>query len=132
MDPARLDALPLFAGLDEAQRAAIAEVVREVNIPAGEHLATQGEFAYDFFVIERGEAEIRRGDELVATVGEGDVVGEIGLLLTGTRTATILATRPLTVVAMFTREFKQLESQVPQLAESLRALLRERMARPAR
>ena len=36
-------------------------------------------------MIEEGEAEIRRGDELVATVGEGDVVGEIGLLVTGTR-----------------------------------------------
>ena len=132
MEPARLESLPLFAGLGDAQRAAIAEVVREVTIPAGDHLATQGEYAYEFFVIEQGEAEIRRGDELVATVGEGDVVGEIGLLVTGTRTATILATRPLTVVAMFTREFKRLESQVPELAESLRALLRERMAGRAR
>ena len=128
MDPARLESLPLFAGLDEAQRAAVAGSLRELTLPAGERLAAQGEFAYDFFVIESGEAEIRRGDELVATVGEGDVVGEIGLLLTGTRTASIVATRPLTVVAMFTREFKRLEQQVPELAAGLRSLLRERIA----
>ena len=132
MDPARLATLPLFAGLDDAQRAAVAESVRELQLPAGERLATQGEFAYEFFVIEEGEAEIRRGDELVATVGEGDVVGEIGLLVTGTRTASIVATRPLTVVAMFAREFKRLDQQVPELAAGLRALLRERMAGPAR
>ncbi len=132
MDAARLETLPLFAGLDEAQRAAVAESVREVTIPAGERLATQGEFAYDFFVIEQGRAEIRRGGDLVATVGEGDVVGEIGLLLTGTRTASIVATQPMTVVAMFTREFKRLEKQVPELAERLRATVRERMAGAAR
>ena len=124
--------MPLFAGLDEAQRAAVAESVREVKIPAGDRLATQGEFAYDFFVIEQGRAEIRRGGDLVATVGEGDVVGEIGLLLTGTRTASIIATQPTTVVAMFTREFKRLEKQVPELAERLRATVRERMAGAAR
>ncbi|HYI19107.1 MAG TPA: cyclic nucleotide-binding domain-containing protein [Solirubrobacteraceae bacterium] len=132
MDAARLETLPLFAGLDEAQRTAVAESVREVKIPAGERLATQGEFAYDFFVIEQGRAEIRRGGDLVATVGEGDVVGEIGLLLTGTRTASIIATQPTTVVAMFTREFKRLEKQVPELAERLRATVRERMAGAAR
>ena len=132
MDPARVATLPLFAGLDEAQRAAIAEVVREVTIPAGEHLATQGEYAYEFFAIERGEAEIRRGAELGAPGGEGDVVGALGLLVPGTRTASIIATRPMTVVAMFTREFRRLEAQVPELAAGLRGLLRERMAGPAR
>ena len=60
------------------------------------------------------------------------MVGEIGLLLTGTRTASIVATRPTTVVAMFTREFKRLEKQVPEMAERLRATVRERMAGAAR
>ena len=132
MDPARLESLPLFARLDDAQRAAVAGSVREVTLPAGEPLATQGEHAYEFFVIESGEAEIRRGDELVATAGPGDVVGEIGLLLTGTRTASIVATQPLTVVAVFAREFRRLEREVPELAGSLRVLVRERTAGPTR
>ena len=43
-----------------------------------------------------------------------------------------MATRPLTVVAMFTREFKRLEKQVPEIAAGLRALVRERIPGPAR
>jgi CRP-like cAMP-binding protein len=132
MDPARLESLPLFAGLDDAQRATVAGSLRELTLPAGGKLATQGELAYEFFVIEAGEAEIRRGDELVATVGAGDVVGEIGLLLTGRRTASIIATRPLTAVAMFTREFTRLEQQMPGIAAHLRTLVRERTAGSAR
>ena len=63
-----------------------------------------------FFVIESGEADVRRGDEVIASVGAGDVIGEMGLLVTGTRTASIVATTPMTLVAMFTREFRRIEA----------------------
>ena len=129
MDPERLAALPVFAALDDGERAEVAACTREVTIAAGDTVAKEGDNAYEFFVIEAGEAEVRRGDEVIASVREGDVVGEIGLLVTGTRTASIVATTPMTLVAMFSREFKQLDTHVPAIAESLRATIRERVAR---
>ena len=129
MDPERLAGLPLFAELDEGERAELAACTREVTIPAGAMVAAQGDNAYEFFVIEAGEAEVRRGGEVIASVGPGDVIGEIGLLVTGTRTASIVATTPMTLVAMFAREFKQIERSMPAIAKSLRATMRERVAR---
>jgi CRP/FNR family transcriptional regulator, cyclic AMP receptor protein len=129
MDPERLAGLPLFADLDEEQLAEVAECTREVAIAAGETLASQGDNAYEFFVIEAGEAEVRRDGEVIASVGQGDVVGEIGLLVTGARTASIIATTPMTLVAMFSREFRQIERRMPEIATSLRATMRERVAR---
>jgi len=129
MDPDRLAGLPLFAELDESERAEVAACTREVTVAAGDAVATQGENAYEFFVIESGEAEIRRGEEVIATVREGDVVGEIGLLVTGTRTASVVATTPLTLVAMFSRECKRVESRMPAIAARLRETMRDRVAR---
>jgi len=129
MDPARLDGLPLFADLADDERAEAAACTREVMVAAGDTLAAQGDNAYEFFVIETGEAEVRRGGEVIASVRQGDVVGEIGLLVTGTRTASIVATTPMTLIAMFSREFKQIETRMPVIAESLRATIRERVAR---
>jgi CRP/FNR family transcriptional regulator, cyclic AMP receptor protein len=129
MDPQRLAALPLFADLDDAERAEVAACTREVTIAAGETLAAQGEHAYEFFVIEAGEAEVRKDGQFVRTVGQGDVVGEIGLLVTGARTASVVATTPMTLVAIFSREFKQIEQRMPAIAKSLRATMRERVAR---
>ena len=80
-------------------------------------------------MIEAGEADVHRGGEVIASVAEGDVIGEIGLLVTGTRTASIVATTPMTLVAMFSREFKQLETRVPGIAQGLRDTMRERVAR---
>ena len=129
MDPERLAALPLFADLGAAERAEIAACAREVSVPAGEAVTAQGDNAYEFFVIEDGEAEVRKGGESVRFVRRGDVVGEIGLLATGTRTATVVATTPMTLVAIFSREFKQIEKRMPAIAEMLRETMRERVAR---
>jgi CRP/FNR family transcriptional regulator, cyclic AMP receptor protein len=129
MDPDRLAGLPVFADLDDDQRAEVAGCTREVTVEPGTTVAAQGDNAYEFFVIETGEAEVRRGEEVIASVGQGDVVGEIGLLVTGARTASIVATTPMTLIAMFSREFKQIETRMPTIAKSLRATMRDRVAR---
>jgi CRP-like cAMP-binding protein len=129
MEPARLDQIPLFAALSAEERAEVAACLREVTVDAGISLATQGENAYELFVIEAGEAEVRKDGEIVRTLSAGDVFGEIGVLATGTRTASVVATSPMRVVAMFVREFKQLESRMPALARSLRETMAERVGR---
>ena len=129
MDPERLAGLPLFADLDDGERAEVAACAREVNIAAGDTLATEGENAYEFFVIEAGEAEVHKDGQIIGSVGPGDVVGEIGLLVTGARTASVVATTPMTLVAIFSRDFKQIEKRLPAIAKSLRATMRERVAR---
>jgi CRP/FNR family transcriptional regulator, cyclic AMP receptor protein len=129
MDPARLEGLALFAELDDDERAEVAACVREVEVAAGDTVATQGDNAYEFFVIEAGEAEVRRGDEVIASLRQGEVFGETGVLMTGIRTASVVAVTPMRLVAMFSREFKQIESRVPGIAATLRATMRERVAR---
>jgi CRP-like cAMP-binding protein len=129
MDPSRIEQIPLFAGLTADERAEVAACLREVTVDAGTALTTQGEHAYELFVIEAGDAEVRKDDEVVRTLGPGDVFGEIGLLATGTRTASVVSTSPMRLVAMFSREFKQLERRMPSLAKSLRETMASRVAR---
>jgi CRP-like cAMP-binding protein len=128
MEPARIEHLPLFADLSAEDRAEVAACLREVAVDPGTSLVTQGENAYELFVIEAGEAEVRKDGKVVRTLGAGDAVGEIGLLATGTRTASVTATSPLRLVAMFSRDFKQLERRVPGLAKSLRQTMAARVA----
>jgi CRP-like cAMP-binding protein len=128
MEPARFAQIPLFADLTDAQRADVAACMREVTVDAGTSLATQGDNAYELFVIEAGEAEVRKDGQVVRTLGPGDFFGEIGLLATGTRTASVAATSPMRLLAMFSREYKQLEQRTPGLTESLRKTMAERIA----
>ena len=68
-----------------------------------------------------------RDGEITAAVGPGEVVGEIGLLVTGTRTASIVATGDMTLIAMFSREFRTLARTHPAIADRVRATMRERV-----
>jgi CRP-like cAMP-binding protein len=100
-----------------------------LTVEAGATLAVEGDNAYELFVIEEGEAEVRREGETIATLREGDVFGEIGVLVTGTRRATVVASTPMRLVGMFSRDFKQVESRMPAIADRLREIMRERVAR---
>ena len=126
MDTAALDQIPLFADLTNEERAEIAASLRDVAVEPGAMLTVQGDNAWELFVILSGEAEVRRNGEVVRTVGPGDVLGEIGLLATGTRTASVVATSPMRLGAMFLREFNQLDRRLPGLARSLRTAMANR------
>ena len=73
--------------------------------------------------IETGTADVLRDGQVVGTVGPGDVVGEIAVIAAGRRTATVVATSPMRLIAVFKRDVWALERSAPQVAERLRALL---------
>ena len=54
--------------------------------------------------------------------------GEIGVLATGKRTASVVATSQMQLAAMFSREYKQLEARMPTLAKALRETMAKRVA----
>jgi CRP-like cAMP-binding protein len=131
VDAALVDAVPLFAALPADVRSELAEAFDEVTVPAGERIASQGDFAYELFAVLEGTARIEQDGAAVATVGPGDVIGEIGLMMTGRRTAAIVAESAVRLLAIFEQTFRQLCRQHPDLAEAVHAQSRGRFTRPA-
>ncbi len=81
-----------------------------------------------FFVVISGEAEIRKGDHVVAFRGPNDFYGEISLLLDRPRTATVVARSDMTLEVIERRDFKQLLADHPELYEPLLTAMAERLA----
>jgi CRP/FNR family cyclic AMP-dependent transcriptional regulator len=129
MDPSRLKTIPLFAELSEHERGLIAQWADEVDIREGEHLVHQGAFAHEFFVILEGTAEVTKDGEHVTDLGPGDFFGEIALLEEERRTASVTATSAMKVVVMFGRDFRQMDHQMPHVAQKIHQTLEERLKR---
>lgn len=126
MDEARLAAIPLFASLSKSERATLSRFTNTMEIPEGTELVREGEFSYEFFVIEHGRAEVTRADQAVAELGPGDFMGEMGLLGGIQRNATVTALTQMTVIVMSGQEFRSVSAEIPSVAEQLRGACRER------
>jgi CRP/FNR family transcriptional regulator, cyclic AMP receptor protein len=75
-----------------------------------------------------GEVEVRQGDRIIATRGPGECVCEIALLDKRPRTATVVATTPVSVDGLSRREFVSLLAEAPELSEQLLATMAQRLA----
>ena len=110
MDKGRMKAIPLFANLDDHDLQVIATFANETSVSEGDVLVREGDFSYELMAIEEGEAEVRRGDTMVATLGPGDFFGEMGVLKNELRTATIVAKSPMRLITLTTWELKRMRN----------------------
>jgi CRP-like cAMP-binding protein len=125
-DVERIASIPVFAGLPDRELELIARAASPVEADAGHVIMAEGDFGHCMFIIESGTAEITRDGQVLASVGPGDVIGEIAVLTSGRRTASIVATTPLRLWSLFKRDVWKLEEQAPGAAKRLRDVLDER------
>ena len=131
-DPNRLGNVPLFAELSRDELQQVASWLELRHADAGDRICGEGAPGYSFFVIEEGTADVTRSGEPAAALGAGDFFGELAIVGNGRRTATVTASSPLTYYAMFGSDFRVLEREQPRVAESIRRVVAERLARTAR
>ena len=124
MDRELIASSSFFAGLSDAELDAVARVASEHEFAADETLMTEGEFGYALFVIQSGSADIKHGGETIASAGPGDVVGEIAVLA-GRRTASVVATSPITALGFFKRDVWKLEEGCPGAALRIRTAMEQ-------
>jgi CRP-like cAMP-binding protein len=128
IDAARLRSFPLFGDLDEYDLSQVARWVVEVDAEPGELLIEQGSMPYELFLIEEGTVDVVRDGEPLATLGVGDVVGEIALLAQHRRMASVVARTPVRALALHVDALQELTEEMPELGDELRALMERRRA----
>lgn len=112
--------LPRFPGVTRHELATIARNVTEVRLDSGTVLTREGTYSPQVFLIVDGTAEVRLGDQVIATLGAGDVCGELALLGGQRRTATVVATSDVVALVSNPREFAAILADEPRLAARIR------------
>jgi len=129
--PARVDALrrvPLFADLDDETVADLARSATEVEVPRGHVLLERGQEGAGLFVVLGGTAEVHVGESRIE-VGEGEILGELSLLVPGLRhTARVQAGDGFRALAVRRDDFETLLGDHPQMAVAMLRVLARRLA----
>jgi len=126
MDTSRLAAVPILAELPEAERDELATALKEAQLDAGRNVITLDTYGTAVYFIEQGEAEVRAEDGATYTRGPGDAVGEIAMILTGQRTASVVARTPMRLLSLSGQDYERIRPRVPEFEGSLRRIGLER------
>ena len=119
---------PLFEGLSKKELATLAAATDDLKVEAGTILCREGRTGHEFFVIVDGEADVTKGGKRLATRSGGDFVGEIALLTTKKRTATVTATTPLRCFVLTQSAFQRVLEENPSVQIKVLKALAERIA----
>ncbi|MCB9534721.1 MAG: cyclic nucleotide-binding domain-containing protein [Myxococcales bacterium] len=128
-----VDTSPLFRDLSPGARAALLRGFEAREVPADAVLVEQGAPAGDLWLVVDGEVTVHRreGDDeavQVATLGPGEVFGEIALLTGEPATATVRTTRDGRLDVLGADAFAAVRAAHPEVAERLKALGADRVA----
>jgi len=118
----------LFEGLSRKELTEVARVAEDLQVAAGTVLCKEGGLGREFFVIVEGTAEVTRGGRPVATRRDGEFFGEIALLTTTTRTATVRATTPLRCLILTRGDFRRVLDENRSIERKVTQALAERLA----
>lgn len=126
----RLLGYPAFAGCDRSDVAALVAAGGSFTLPAGWPLVEQGVPGDAVYVITDGEARVFHMREQIATIGPGDIVGEMALLGGGQRRATVTTATRVSGLRVENAAMLNLFAERPQLRDVLRAAYEQHQASP--
>lgn len=124
---ARIEKLPLFRDCSHKELAAVADVLVEEEIEPGAVLTREGQDGGTAYIIVEGHAEVVREGHTLASVGPGEIVGELSLLDQQPRIATVQAVTALRMLAFSHDDFAKLMATVPELSQALLSVLAKRV-----
>ena len=121
-----LSGVPLFEGLGTYALTEIAENAVKTYVRPQMTLAKQGDHGFGFAVILSGHADVKVDGEVVATLGPGDVFGEMSLATGARRSADVVSKAQMVVAQMMIWDYRSLVDKHPEVKDRIDQLVADR------
>ena len=123
----KLRGVSFFEGFSDDELQRVADLAEEVEAEPGAVLIDQGRVGQECFVILSGRAGVYSGNEHIATLEAGAVVGEMALIDHRPRTASVIAESPMELISLDAAAFKQLLETMPKIHDRVMETLYARL-----
>jgi signal-transduction protein with cAMP-binding, CBS, and nucleotidyltransferase domain len=120
--------VPLFAGLSVRQRKKISTLFKTLTLPKGEVLFNQGDDGDSLYIVARGTVEIVRNSRKVSVLSAGAFFGELALLSSIPRTATVTTVHPSILLELSKSKFDRLLDSDQNLKRHIQKVGERRLA----
>jgi CRP-like cAMP-binding protein len=109
----------MFSSLSKKELSMISRAADVITVKDGAEIVREGTFGHDFYLIVEGAATVRRNGRKVADLGPGSYFGELSLLDSGPRSATVIADGDTELAVIGRREFMAVLDDVPAVTHKL-------------
>lgn len=132
MDPNRLKEIPIFSNLSDEEARRLAAFATETSVAEGQILMKQGDFSTELIAIQEGTADVIQDGKKIASLKDGDLIGEMGLLEREPRNADVIATSPMRVMKLTHWEIRRMsDDTVSRIKEIIAERRKNGVADPA-
>jgi CRP/FNR family transcriptional regulator, cyclic AMP receptor protein len=125
MDSNRLKEIPIFSHLSEEEANRLAAFATETSVADGQILMKQGDYSTELIGIEEGTADVIQDGKKIASLKEGDLIGEMGLIEREPRNADVIATSPMRVMKLTHWEIRRMSEETLNRIKEIVAARRE-------
>jgi PPM family protein phosphatase len=111
--------MPLFRPLNDREILRVLQVTDVAAFQNGERVINEGETGEELFIVLSGQLKVQRGGADLATLKPGDHVGEMALVRSQPRSATVVSDGPSELMLIRRTEFFEILRKEHQLAVKL-------------
>ncbi len=119
MGDVNLDHIDRFSDLSDDEVQQIAKTGTYVTVPENWALMGEGTAADKAYLLISGEVSVRRDGQEVATLGPGEIFGEMGIVNHKLRTATVISKTRLECLHFTREQIEKLEDEIPAFKKAL-------------
>ena len=121
----------LFSNLTPQEIGSLIDHMDRMNFAPGDTLVQEGDPGDWFFIVQKGKVKTNQkkwliGNKEIATLGSKDFFGEIALLSSGKRSATLTAVENTVCFSMYKSQFAELVEKCPNFREEMERLVAQR------
>ncbi len=121
----------LFRPFTKQERRHLIELFKASEVPGGTVILRAGELSEGLYVVLSGQVEVRKGNEVVASLREGELFGEMSLLTRSPAAASVVALRRTSLLRMPRGDFNTIMMTHPQILELVSELAEDRRKQTA-
>jgi CRP-like cAMP-binding protein len=122
-----LKGVDLFSAIPGEELSQVAQIAEEVDIEAGETIIQEGDLGDSAYLIVNGKVRVHRGAVEIAVLGERQVFGEMSILDSEPRSASVSALTDVALLKIHHDDFTDILAEKSEIAQGIIKVLLRRL-----
>ena len=122
-----LKSIDLFAQIPGEDLSQIAQITDENRFAEGDEIFLEGDAATSLYLIIAGAVRVIRGKTHIKVLGKGEVVGEMAILDSEPRSASVYADSDVVLLQIAREDFREILREKPEIAQGIIQVLTRRL-----